>query len=456
MSSSSGISNLVTVATFSGQSKFSQDFQNILIRSVGIQSIALNQTQSEQNVDANRQYDLQNLDGKFSGLQNALNALTSATGFASLAGSAQDTSVASVSLSPGASPASYTLEVQSLGSHSQSISSAGLQTVTDPNSQDISSASSFSLTVDGVQTQITPTTNSLQGLANAINSNSSLGVTASLVNVGGSGSPDYRLALQSTKLGNVAIQLNDGTQDLLTSVATGSLASYKVDGLSNVITSDSDTITLAPGVSATLLGTNAGSPTTITVAQNTTAVQSALQSFAAAYNAAADQLNASYGPTANSLQGDSVLISAKQVLQTINGFTGSNGSGLSALGLDLDTTGHLTFNATEFQATASQGFTALAQLLGDSTSGFIGTATSAVQSLEDPITGMIKSEEQQITASLAALSTKINDQVNHINDFQQTLLAQLSNADAAIYSLQSQASYFQSLFAAQYPSTSNG
>jgi flagellar hook-associated protein 2 len=455
MSSSTGISNLITVAAFSGQSKFSQDFQNILIRSVGIQSIALNQIQAEQTADTNRQYDLQTLDSKFSALQNAVTALGSATGFASLGASVQNTSVASISLSPGASPASYTLEVQNLGAHSQSISSSGLQTVTDPNSQDISSASSFSLTVNGVQTQITPQTNSLQSLANAINSNASLGVSASIVNVGGSNSPDYRLSLQSTALGNVPIQLNDGTQDLLTSVATGSLATYMVDGLPNPISSSSDTITLAPGVSATLLGTNVGSPTTITVSQNTTALQSALQTLATAYNTAVDQFNSSYGQSANSLQGDSVLINAKQTLQAINGFTGSDGSPLSALGLDLDTSGHLTFNASEFQATASQGFTVVAQLLGDSISGFIGTATSAIQNLEDPTTGMIKNEEQQISTSLTNLGTKINDQVNQINNFQQNLLAQLATADAAIYGLQSQASYFQSLFAAQYPTTSN-
>jgi flagellar hook-associated protein 2 len=453
MSSSTGISNLITVASFSGQSKFSQDFQNILIRSVGIQSIALNQIQNEQTVDANRQYDLQTLDSTFSALQSAVTALGSATGFASLGATVQNTSVASASLSPGASPASYTLEVQNLGSHSQSISSTGLQTVTDPNAQDISSASSFTLTVNGTPTTVTPQTNSLQSLANAINGNTSLGVSASIVNVGGSGSPDYRLSLQSTALGNVPIQLNDGTQNLLNSVATGSLATYMVDGLSTPISSNSDTITLAPGVSATLLGTNAGSPTTITVSQNTTAVQSALQTLATAYNAAADQLNRSYGQGANSLQGDSVLMNAKQALQTINGFTGTDGSPLSALGLDLDTSGHLTFNASEFQATASNGFTALTQLLGDSTSGFIGTATSAVQNLEDPTTGMIKSEEQQISTSLANLGTKINDQVNQINNFQQNLLAQLSNADAAIYGLQSQATYFQSLFAAQYPAS---
>jgi flagellar hook-associated protein 2 len=452
---SSFISNLISVATFSGQSKYAQDFQNILVRAVEIQSIGLNQLQNQQTDETNRQTDLQALDTKFSSLQNTLTALTAATGLAALAGSVQDSSVASVSLSAGASPATYTLEVQSLGSQSQSISASGLQIVTDPNSQDISPAGSFSLTVNGSSTSVTPATNTLQGLANAINSDSSLGVSASIVNVGGSGSPDYRLSLQSSKLGNVSIQLNDGTQDLLNSVSTGSLASYKVDGLSNTITSDSDTITLAPGVSVNLLGANAGSPTTVTVAQNTSALASALQTFASAYNGAVDQLNSSYGQHANSLQGDSILVTAKQVLHTINAFTGGDDFPLSALGLDLDMSGHLTFNASELQATASQGFSALSQFVGDSTSGFIGAASSALKGLEDPISGLLKSEEKQISTSLTNIGTKIGDQVDQINTFQQNLLHQLSVADAAIYGLQSQATYFQSLFAAENNYNSN-
>ncbi len=47
------------------------------------------------------------------------------------------------------------------------------------------------------------------------------------------------IAPQRARLGPVAIQLNDGSQDLLDSLEYGSLATYKVDGLDSQIQSDS-------------------------------------------------------------------------------------------------------------------------------------------------------------------------------------------------------------------------
>jgi flagellar hook-associated protein 2 len=226
----------------------------------------------------------------------------------------------------------------------------------------------------------------------------------------------------------------------------GSPASYKVNGYGNWITSNSDTITLSPGVTVNLTGTNAGSPTTVTVQQNTTALQNALQVFVKYYNAVVDQVNASYGSNANALQGDSILFSAKSALRNITGYSGSNNSQLSYLGLDLDKTGHLTFNAAELQASTAQGTAGVMQFLGDSTTGFIQAATSAVQGLEDPIKGSIKLEAQQISTNLTDLNNQINDEVDKINLFQQNLLQQLSQSDAAIYQLENQATFFQGLF----------
>ena len=74
------------------------------------------------------------------------------------------------------------------------------------------------MTVNGVNHTITPAQNTLQGLVNAINADSSTGVSASIVNVGGSGSPDYRLSVQSNALDAVTVQLNDGTNDLLNTI----------------------------------------------------------------------------------------------------------------------------------------------------------------------------------------------------------------------------------------------
>lgn len=446
MATSNPISNLITIAGFGGQSKYAADFQAILSRAVQLRSLNLQMVQQQQQTQTSRQTALQSLDTQFTNLQSAIDNLTSATGLAALSGSVSAPSVATVSLSTGAVPASYTLEVQSLGSPAQALSSAG-SPVSDPSSQGLSSSSSFTLTVGGTASTITPAANTLQGLVNAINANSSLGVSASIVNVAGAGStPDYRLTLQGTTLATQTIQLNDGSQDLLTQMAPGAPASYKVNGYGSWITSNSDTIAISPGVTVNLTGTNVGSPATVTVQQNTTALQNALQGFAKYYNAAVDQVSASYGSSANALQGDSILFSAQSALHGITGYSGSNNAQLGYLGLDLDKTGHLTFNASELQASTAQGTAGVLQFLGDSTSGFIQAATTAVQGLEDPINGFVKLEEQQISTNLTSLNNQINDEVDNINLFQQNLLQQLSQSDAAIFQLQNQATFFDGLF----------
>ncbi len=445
-SSTSSLPSLITVATFSGQSKFAADFQNVLSRAVQLQSLNLQNLQQEQQTETSRQTDLQSLDTQFTNLQTAIDNLTTAASGSSLASTISNSAVGSVSLSSGATPGAYSIEVQSVGSHTQTVSSTGLPTVTNPNSQNISSSSAYTLTVGGTAHTLNLTTNSLQSLANAINADSTLGVSASIVNVGSSGSNDYRLALQSSALGNVSVQLNDGTQNLLTTVATGSTASYKVDGLPNTITSNSDTVTLAPGVSVNLTGTNVGSPATITVSQDNTALSNSVQAFAKAYNAVVDQLTASHGQNGNALQGDSILFTAQNALRSITSFSGTSGSGISTIGLDLDNSGHLNFNSTEFNSSVSQGSSTILRFLGDSTTGFLSVAGNAVQGLEDPVSGFIKTEEQQISTGLTTLSSSISSEVDKINSFQQNLLQQLSTSDAAIYQLQSQQTLYAGLF----------
>jgi flagellar capping protein FliD len=134
-------------------------------------------------------------------------------------------------------------------------------------------------------------------------------------------------------------------------------------------------------------------------------------------------------------------------------YTGTGGSALSYLGLDLQDTGQLIFNSSEFDASASQGLNPILQFLGDSTSGFIQAANTAINNLEDPINGSIKLEESNIASSLTSLSTKMNDEVDRINTFQQNLLQQLSAADANIFNLEGQTSYFTSYF--NYNSNNN-
>jgi flagellar hook-associated protein 2 len=450
VSTTPGAAGLITPLTFTGQSTYSSQFQQVIDKAVEIQEIPLDAMADQQNSDESRQSTLESLDQALQTLQSAVTGLQSAVGSQALSANVSDSSVASVSLGDDATTGVYQLEVDSLGSATQTVSTGSPQTVTDPSTQDISSASSFTLTVNGVATTITPATNTLDGLVNALNSDSSLGVSASIVNVGSSGSPDYRLAVQSSTLGNVSIQLGDGTNNnLLNTISTGSDATYKVDGLPNTILSNSDSITLAQGVTVNLLGTTgANNPITISVGQSTSSAETALQQFATAYNAVVAQLNAQHGQNAGALSGDSILQVAQQALSNIVDYANFSGgvTNLSDLGLDLDTSGNLTFNAAEFEQNAGSNFAGLSQFLGNSTSGFLGTATSALNSLEDPTVGAVKTEEASITQDLNTLNTNMTNEENSINQFQQNLVAQLSQSDAMIATLQSQVTFFQGLF----------
>ena len=79
-------------------------------------------------------------------------------------------------------------------------------------------------------------------------------MTAVVVNLGSPEAPSYQLALQSTALGDVPLQLNDGTNNLLGTLTAGADGSYTVNGQPpGGITTDSSTVTVAPGLNVNLL-----------------------------------------------------------------------------------------------------------------------------------------------------------------------------------------------------------
>jgi flagellar hook-associated protein 2 len=453
MSTSATSSFLVQPLTFNGQSTYSADFQQIIDRAVQTQSIPLAQMTDQQNTDQTALTTLQYLVTDVQQLQSAISALATSVTSSALTPTISNSSAVSVALDSSATAASYQLEIDSLGSATQTISTGSPKVVSDPASQDLSTTSSYTLTVNGAVNTITPQSNTLSGLVSAINDNSTLGVTASVVNVGSSSAPDYRLALQANQLGNVSISLSDGTENLMQTLSTGSPALYKVDGLNQQISSNSDTVQLAPGVTATLLGTTpAGSPATISVGASTTNAQTALQQFATAYNNVVAAFATQHGQTDGALSGSSILLVAQQALESINGYKTQSGSigYLSAVGLDLNTQGQLTFNQSEFQSSVGSNFTALSNFVGDTQSGFIEAANNAIANLIDPSYGGLIVQENAVNKDLATLSSKITDQTNQINLFQQNLAKQLSASDALISVLQSQNTFFQGLFAITY------
>jgi len=456
MASSTSPLSSISLPTFSGTSTFSSSFQTVLDRAVQQASLPMQQLQNNVSDLTSQQSALSQLESTFQSLDSALQAIGSATG-GSPSATVSDPSVVSAATTSSALPGTYSIQVDSLGSYSTALSQAGSTAVTDPTTQNISSASSFTLTVNGTNTTITPGGGSLEDLAYAINS-SPAGVEATIVNVGSSDNADYRLVLTSDSLGPDSIELSDGSSTLLSTDASdeGTLAKYQVNGSSTVLTSNSRQVTLSPGLTVTMLD-NSSQPDTITVSTDYSSLQTALSNFATAYNSAVTAVGQQIGQNAGPLSGQSIVYTLNNVLQSITEYY-SSGSGpvasLAGLGLSIDESGQMSFDASTFN---SQNVAALTQFLGSATSGgFMEAATSAMNSVGDPNTGDIQTEYSALQDEINNQNQLIQNDQTRINKMETNLEGQLTQADAAISVLQSQKTYYQDLFQAEYPSSGSG
>src|SRR5579863_6251913 len=219
-----------TPATFNGSSTYAADLQQVITQAVTVASIPLNQLNSNVTTLQGQSTELGYLQNGFNLIQTALQGLTTAATGGSLSASVADNTIATANLNSSAAVAAgtYTLNVINTGSPTTSISNASLPAVSDPSASSISTSGTYTLSVNGSNFTITPTTNSLNALAQAINS-SGAGVSATVLNLGSPSAPDYNLSLQSTALGDIPIQLNDGT-NLLTTLSTGAPAQYQING----------------------------------------------------------------------------------------------------------------------------------------------------------------------------------------------------------------------------------
>jgi len=439
---------------FNGTSRYSADFQNVISTDVALASLPMEQLQNETSVLQGQTSELATIQGLFAGVQSSIQQLETATTTGTVAASSSDTTIAQPTISATAQAGTYTLNVSSLGSYENTLSQAGSPPVADPSSENISSSSSFTLTVNGTATTITPATNTLDGLVSAINSNSALGVQASIVNLGSSSSPDYRLTVQSNDLGAESIQLNDGTNDLLSEISPGSPATYQIDGVQTDITSNSRTITLAPGLTVDLVGQSASSTssTTVTVSPDTSNIQSSLSSFVNSFNSVVDELDKNVGQGGGALQGDSLVYQLTDALQSIGNYSGGSGSisSLAAIGITFDKTGHISLDPTAFSSATANQIQSLTSFLGDtSAGGFLGFAQNQLTSVLDPTTGLIPNETTNLQNQITSDNNSISADQANISTLQTNLQAQLSASDALVASLEQNYTLVSGLFQAQ-------
>jgi flagellar hook-associated protein 2 len=438
-----------TPTSFTGNSAFSADLQQVITRAVNIASLPIAQLQGQLGILNSQQAELQKVGSKFQSLQNALDALGEASDANSFAANVSDTSVATASVSDGAQAGHYSVNILNIGSETNTISPNTLPAVSDPASGNVSASSTFTLTVDGQTFSIADVDNSLNGLAQAVNA-SGAGVRATIVNVGGPAAPNYRLSLQGTKYAPTSIQLNDGTQDLLTTLATGSYVRYQVNGADTTASSDSRTFSISPGVTVQALTIGAAN---IDVSEDIGGIQSAIGSFVNGFNAAVDELTENRGQNGGSLAGQSIVSELSSALRQLAGYTPESGSpaiqSLADLGITFDQTGHLQFDSAAFNTATGTSLSDVLDFLGSETGGgFLKAAGDILTGITDPTNGLVAGDISSTASSVTNLSQKITREQDTVTQMQTNLIQQMSKADAAIAAMEQKVTQITNLFSA--------
>jgi len=449
---SNALAALAPQTSTTGSSTFASDLQASVNRALQIASLPMQTLQADQSTISSKTTELNTLGSLFNSLQTALQGISSGTGSNALQATVGNSSIVSASLNGSPLPGTYSIDVLAPGSPSSAQSTGGTP-VADPTTQNISSSSTYTLTVGTSTYNISLSTNSLNALASAINA-SGAPVTAVVVNLGSPEAPSYQLALQSTALGDVPLQLNDGTNNLLGTLTAGTDGSYTVNGQPpGGITTDSSTVTVAPGLNVNLLATGS---TTVTVSSSLGSVSSELSSFVTAYNAAFTELQKNFGQSGGALTGDSTALSMQQALTQMISYTGSGGSitSLAQLGVEFTQQGTLTFNSSAVSGLSQSQINDALSFLGDpNSSGFLQFANNTLSNITDPTTGLVASETQTLQSENQNDQNQINNDQAQLTLLQTNLQNQMAQANALIAQLQQQNTLLQGLF--QYDTSNN-
>jgi flagellar capping protein FliD len=171
-----------------------------------------------------------------------------------------------------------------------------------------------------------------------------------------------------------------------------------------------------------------------------TKLATALQTFASAYQEVATQVEAQMGPSAGMLSGDYLIRAIHSDLRELSGYSTSGVvKSLADVGIKFNKSLQITFDQDVFNELSESELTAAFQFFGSETKGF-GALASKFRILSDPISGMIKTQQDGYLAADRRLQDQIAALEDRINELQISMASKLEKADALLATLESQQS----------------
>ncbi len=398
-----------------------------------------------------------------SSLQTSLDSLK--TALKSYGATPSDASLFSATASSTAAAGSYTINISRLA-QAQNLVAAGQtsQTISIP-----SVPSTVTFTIGGNPMDVTIAAGaSLQNIRDTING-ANLGVTASIIN-DGSGTP-YRLVLTANKSGvanaisSITVQAGGDTalNDLLafnpttnppaattmSESAPAQDARLTVNGIA--ITSATNTIRDAiQGVTLTLKAETT-SPATLTVARDTSAVESAVAKFVESYNALASQLKsrsayATSGSAGGTLAGDATVRQMMDQLRNIfmTSATGGTYSYLAQIGISTQADGTLKIDSSKLKSALDSDFAGVDQLFNSAT-GF-ATRLSDWAAKATRAGGLISQRTDGLNSSIKGYNEQITKLEQRMTVLQKQYTITYSNLNMMLSRMNDTSSYLTSQF----------
>ncbi len=405
------------------------------------------------------------ISSQISSFQSAIAGLIAPSTIKATTASSSSTSVLSVSNDGTALAGEYKITNVTLASPQVITSNISDTAYTSINS---SIGTTGSITISG--TTITPTSYTVAGLVEAINNANISGVSATMTNLGTSAAPDYQIRIVNTTDTAATITLsagNDFTGLAFTSddAVAGSLT---ING--TTVSRSSNTITdLVPGLTINLVGTG---NSTITVAQDNSALSSKISGFVTAFNALDKSLKdiSSYDATAKkgaALYGDSAINSLRREIRSIITSTlgvdsATSYNRLSQVGINFKTDGTLSLDSTTLNTAISANFNKVAKLFsgtGVSTDslGLHGFAyqLNTVLASATGIDGVITNRKSSLQTEIRRLQAKADQEQLRLADLQKMYQKQYTALDKTVASLNSMASYLTNQFDAMSNAQNN-
>jgi flagellar hook-associated protein 2 len=286
-----------------------------------------------------------------------------------------------------------------------------------------------------------------------------MGITASIVS--GDSSSTYSLSLVSDKTGkatkfvvdtskaDIAFDTTTTAQDALLAVGTsGSSTKTKL------VSSSTNTYTQVLNGATLTIKSASSSPVTVTVTEDTSSVESAIQSFVTNYNTFRTALNTditydSSTSTEATLTGDySAYLADTELSKLVSTTYTSNDTikSLVQLGISVSSSdGTLTLDQTTLESVLGTNLDDVKAFFTTSDTGLSAKFSNIIQSLAGETNSLMELKSTALQTTIDSNTQKISDWTTRLDNERSRLIAQFANLETFISKMQNNLSALGSI-----------